>query len=197
VDFSAPAELALQAAVLLAQRFHSQVVVARVGPRKGEVAGATEPLAAYAQARLGGIPVTAAVAAGDPARELARLARQAEADLILVGGHSGPPPLVTVGFHARLTELAPCPVIAIGSLADARLLAAAFEALPLARCRVCGRPLGETVCAGCRAVIVWEAMERTWAGVLHEGPGLMGLGAARALGPVVGPPARESSRPTR
>jgi nucleotide-binding universal stress UspA family protein len=187
-DFSLVADVACEAGALLARRFKSRLIVAHVVARRTEVGPAAERLAEYVPARITDGSVTTMVAAGDPAREIARLARQEQAELVLIGRHQGAEPLVPVGIEAGLAEVVPCPVVTVASLADAQVLAARFDeiAATTVRCLVCCRPLGERICFGCRAAINWQAMEHKWSDVLHEGPGLMGLGGARALGPIAG-----------
>src|SRR4051794_20147535 len=183
-NFSLESDRAADAAALLGRRFESHVVAAHVVPRTADRLTAHERLERWVRPRLGGATLVTVVAVGEPARELSRLARERQADLILIGRHRGSDPLVPVGIEAELVELAPCPVFSVSSLAEAQVLASRFEPSEGLNCAVCGRPLGERICAGCRAVINWEAMEHKWSDILREGPGLMGLGGALAAGPM-------------
>jgi len=183
-DFSIESDRAADGAVLLGRQYDSQIVAVHVVPRQADRLVAQERLERWVRPRLGGATTVTVIGVGDPAVEIARVARARSADLVLIGRHRGGDPLVTVGLEAELAEKAPCPVFAVASLAEAQVLAARFEPSDGVTCVVCGRQLGERVCSGCRSLINWEAMEHKWGGVLHEGPGLMGLGGARAAGPV-------------
>jgi nucleotide-binding universal stress UspA family protein len=195
-DFSFVSAVACDAGALLARRYQTRLIIVHVVARRSEMRQAQERLIAEMSVRLSGVSATTAVAVGDPAREISRLARQEAADLILIGRHPGVEPLVQVGIESGLAETAPCPVIALASAADVQVLVASYDRTADVRCLVCGRPLGEQVCFGCRSVISWQAMEHRWSHELHEGPGLMGLGGARALGPLAGAPEPASAPST-
>lgn len=183
-DFSAQADRACEGAALLARHFGARVAMVNVVDRAEEVGRARERLAAQVREHLGGIPVTTAVIVGDAPSEIARLARRERADLVVIGAHRGPDPLVPVGIEAGLARVAPCPVLALASPADARALIERLARRVELRCAVCGRAAGERICFTCRARISWQAMEHKWHHELREGPGLMGLGAERAAGPL-------------
>jgi nucleotide-binding universal stress UspA family protein len=183
-DFSIESDRAADAAALLGRQYDSQIVAVHVAARPADSLAAHERLERWARPRLGGTVTVTVVCVGRPAREIARLARARDADLVLIGRHRAADPLVPMGLETELVEQARCPVFAVASLAEAQLLAARFEPSDDVTCLVCGRSLGERVCSGCRAVINWEAMEHKWGEILREGPGLMGLGGARASGPV-------------
>src|SRR5437667_6325375 len=91
-DFSPPSDRACDAAALLARRFDAHVIVVHVVARAAELPFSGDRLLRYAAARLPGVPVTNLVAVGDPAHELARLARQEGADLVLIGHSRGAAP---------------------------------------------------------------------------------------------------------
>src|SRR2546427_1408500 len=109
-DFSFVSDVACDAGALLARRYQTRLIVVHVVARRREFRQAEERLIAHVSARLREVTVATAVAVGDPAREISRLARHEGADLILIGRHPGAAPLVQVGIESGLAEAAPCPV---------------------------------------------------------------------------------------
>jgi nucleotide-binding universal stress UspA family protein len=184
IDFTLESDLACAGAADLARSFGARLLLVNVAANREEQTRARERLALYTPSWLEGVSKTALVRTGDPPHEIARLAREERAGLVVVGVQRVQPPL-TPGLEDRLTALAGCPVLALRGRDDARR---ALDLLtghrPGHHCAVCGRPFDSTVCPTCGARISFEAMEQKWHHELHEGPGLMGLGSARAFGPL-------------
>jgi hypothetical protein len=198
VNFSFHSDLGCAGAVLLVRRFGARLVLAHVAADPARLADARQRLEAYARERIPDLPTRVAVAAGDPAHELGRLARAEHADLIVIGPRHRPEPLVPVAIEPGLLEAAPCPVVTLAGPDDARALIALIEGAAAAeiRCTVCGRMREARICASCRARIAWEAMEHLWGHDQREGRGLLGPGGERAVGPIPGAaPARQAPAP--
>jgi nucleotide-binding universal stress UspA family protein len=130
-------------------------------------------LLADATAEVGaGVAVTVASAYGDPGTEILRYAGAHAIDLIVVGTHgrTGFSRVILGSVADRVLRGARCPVLVIPSraLAPAAAAPAAREAgadgdvlaPPMRTCLVCAQPTPDLVCAGCRAGIRAEALER-------------------------------------
>jgi hypothetical protein len=199
MDFTLESDLACAGAADLARSFAARLLLVHVAADRDGHTRARERLAVYTPSWLEGVSTTTHVRSGDPANEIARLARQERADLIVVGAHGPDGPLVPCGIEAGLAAAAPCPVLALRGRDDARRVIDQLNGRSSPhRCSVCGRPFDTTICPTCGARIAYEAMEHKWHHDLHEGPGLMGLGGVQALGPAIAPPPppdRPSPRP--
>jgi ribokinase len=186
IDFTVWSDRACAGAATLARHFGARLLLAHVGEHRRALEEVEARLQSYAREWLEGLPARTAVAVGDPAHELARLARREGADAIVIGRRHRDEPLVPVTLEAGLAETAPCPVLSLAGPDDARAVIARLERPRDAdlRCTVCGRMVDGRICTDCRRRITWEAMDHKWHEELREGPGLMGLGGARALGPL-------------
>jgi nucleotide-binding universal stress UspA family protein len=186
-------DIACEGAALLARHFGARLLLVSVVERREHAAAAGEVLARHARERLGDLGVSTQVLIGDPAHALAQLARRERPDLVVIGVHQGSEPLVPLGIEAAIAAESRCPVLILAAVEQAKALIARFEAARgrELRCTVCGRNRGVLTCSSCGARIAWESMEHKWHEELHEDRGLMGLGGARAFGPVVGPRRRD------
>lgn len=133
-DFSGPSEVALSAAVELAAHFHATVHLVHVVPALPATqedsnftfqvpeyeatlhAEARERLEALA-ARLAASGVAAhwTVANGDAGREIARVAEESGADVIVIATHgeTGWRHAIFGSVAERVVRLAPCPVLTV------------------------------------------------------------------------------------
>jgi hypothetical protein len=183
IDFGVRSAIACAGAAVLATRFGARLVLAHVVADPRQRPDAEARLGDWALNRVGNRGVSTVVAVGSPPRQLAGLARTAEADLIVLG-RTAAEPLVAVGMAPATAEESACPVVVLASVAEAEALAERLAG-PGAdvRCMVCGRELGERICSGCRAVISWEAMGHKWRDELRE-RSLVGDAGTRPLGPI-------------
>jgi nucleotide-binding universal stress UspA family protein len=130
VDFSTFSLKSLACAVAFARQFGSRLLVLHVveipyvGSGYGEVelpplpddlaAGATERLGQLVQANVGDrAPATAAIRLGQPWCEITEAAREAGADLIILGthGYTGMKHILMGSTAERVVRHAPCPVL--------------------------------------------------------------------------------------
>lgn len=130
LDGSAPADEALEQAVLLGRRFGATLVLAHVRERAGGGAPDGGKLLERARTRVGsagGIAVETVLRRGDPEAELAALAR--DADAVLVGRRGGRAKEGTLGRTvAALIRIAERCVIVCGSKpSPMRTCAVAFD----------------------------------------------------------------------
>lgn len=123
-DFSALSDQAFKAACLLARDQHSRLVIVHVRPPAIPIDRAYNPLPSVEdiRAQLRTIrPADASIAVehrleeGFAADEIARLARDVGADVIVMGthGHSGLKRAVLGSVAESVLRLAPCPVLTI------------------------------------------------------------------------------------
>ena len=186
IDFTVWSDRACAGAAELARHFGARLFLVHVVEHRRALEEADARLRSYARDWLAGLPASTAVTVGDPGHELARLARREGGDLIVIGRRHRDEPLVPVTLEAGLAEAAPCPVLSLAGPDDARGVIARLERRgdEDLRCTICGRVVDGRICTACGRRITWEAMDHKWHEELREGPGLMGLGGARALGPV-------------
>jgi nucleotide-binding universal stress UspA family protein len=136
-DFSEPAQEAFQAAVELAQHFSAQLLMVHIVP---PVPVPYQPLVspapafditAYLQELVKisketlqnyvtehvpqGVPATISVAAGDPAYEILRLAKELDADIIVIAthGHGGWRHFLFGSVAEKVVRQAECPVLVV------------------------------------------------------------------------------------
>ena len=136
-DFSEPAREAVKGAIELTQHFSAQLLLVHVVPPvpvpyqpigspapvfdvtsylQELVKASRENLQAYAEKNVPeGVPVTITVAAGDPAYEILRLARELEADVIVIAthGHGGWRRLLFGSVAEKVVRLAENPVLVV------------------------------------------------------------------------------------
>jgi universal stress protein A len=136
-DFSEPAKQAFQTAVELAQHFSAQLLLAHVVPPipvpyqpfispapafditsylQELVKASREHLQSYADEHVPqGLPATISVTAGDPAYEILRLAKELEADLIVIAthGHGGWRHLLFGSVAEKVVRQAEVPVLVV------------------------------------------------------------------------------------
>ncbi len=136
-DFSEPAQEAFRAAVELAQHFSAQLLLVHVVPPvpvpyqplvssapafditsylQELVKASKETLQTYASEHVPqGVPATTSVAAGDPAFEILRLAKELESDLIVIAthGHGGWRHFLFGSVAEKVVRQAPCPVLVV------------------------------------------------------------------------------------
>jgi nucleotide-binding universal stress UspA family protein len=143
-DFSEPAQEAFQTAVELAQQFSAQLLMVHIVP---PVPVPYQPLVsptpafditAYLQELVKiskdtlqnyviehvpeGVPATISVAAGDPAYEILRLAKELEADIIVIAthGHGGWRHFLFGSVAEKVVRQAPCPVLVVHAPPEAK-----------------------------------------------------------------------------
>jgi nucleotide-binding universal stress UspA family protein len=203
MDFTLESDLACAGAAELARAYSARLLLVHVAAGADAARAARERLAVYMPSWLEGVSTTSLVRTGDPAHEVARVARQERAGLIVIGVHRPDHPLIPTGVEAGLTESAPCPVLPVRGRDDARraLDRLAGRVAALRRCHVCGRPFDTTICSACGARITSEARDHKWHHDLREGPGLIGHHSLRAFGPnpdaAPEPPAARTAPPPR
>jgi nucleotide-binding universal stress UspA family protein len=137
-DFSAAGEQAIERGMLLARAHGARLTLQHVVPASlfediaaqvADAAGASVPSRAALQqgaaeqltrrtdeiARAGGIACESQVAVGRPATELARAARETDADLIVLGAHGAHPVRnLLLGTTAqKLLRVSPCPLLVV------------------------------------------------------------------------------------
>jgi nucleotide-binding universal stress UspA family protein len=126
LDFSPDAERALDYAIKLAQRFQARLTLLHVvhlppiadvnlAAYIGEVeAGAQQEMETY-QKRVqeAGVAETIRIVHGVPFQEIIDIAKDIQADLIIMGTHgrTGVPHLLLGSVAERVVRLAPCPVL--------------------------------------------------------------------------------------
>ena len=172
IDFSPCSDQAVRAALALARHFGARLHLLHVVPRAAEHEAALDRLGAFAEAHVEGVPFTAAVAAGRPAPEIVRHAKQEHVDLIVVGTHgrTGLAHVVMGSVAEAVVRVAPCQVLTIrfqeetAETAARPVQAAAATAAATAavqdRCLVCAQPSSDRICEACAARIRGEALER-------------------------------------
>ena len=145
-DFSEPAQEAFKTAVELAQHYFAKLQLVHVVPPvpvpyqplvspapafdvtaylKELVKASKENLQAYADKNVPqGLPTTISVAAGDPAYEILTLAKELEADLIVIAthGHGGWRRFLFGSVAENVVRLAVCPVLVVHAPAGAKSL---------------------------------------------------------------------------
>ena len=136
-DFSEPAKEAFQTAVELAQHFSAQLLLVHVVPPvpvpyqplvspspafdittylQELVKASRDTLQTYADKHVPqGLPATISVAAGDPAYEILRLAKELESDLIVIAthGHGGWRRFLFGSVAEKVVRLAGTPVLVV------------------------------------------------------------------------------------
>jgi nucleotide-binding universal stress UspA family protein len=136
-DFSEPAKEAFRAAVELAQHFSAQLLLVHVVPPvpvpyqplispapafditsylQELVKASQDTLQKYADEHVPqGLASTTSVAAGDPAYEILRLAKELEADLIVIAthGHGGWRHFLFGSVAEKVVRQAECPVLVV------------------------------------------------------------------------------------
>jgi nucleotide-binding universal stress UspA family protein len=145
-DFSEPAQEAVKGAIELTQHFSAQLLLVHVVPPvpvpyqpigspapvfdvtsylQELVKASRENLQAYAEKNVPeGMPVTITVAAGDPAYEILRLAKELEADVIVIAthGHGGWRRFLFGSVAEKVVRLAENPVLVVHGPAEAKTL---------------------------------------------------------------------------
>ncbi len=184
MDFTLESDLACAGAAEMARAFAARLLLVHVADDEGSARVARERLAVYTPSWLEGVSAGALVRIGDPAHELARVARDERAGLIVLGVHRQDRSVMAHGPATGLAESSPCPFLALRGRDDARraLDRLLGRVAARGRCHVCGRPFDATICPTCGTRITFEAMDHKWHHDMREGPGLMGLGAS-AFGP--------------
>jgi len=145
-DFSEPAQEAVKGAIELTQHFSAQLLLVHVVPPvpvpyqpigspapvfditsylQELVKASRENLQAYAEKNVPeGMPVTITVAAGDPAYEILRLAKELEADVIVIAthGHGGWRRFLFGSVAEKVVRLVEIPVLVVHGPAEAKTL---------------------------------------------------------------------------
>lgn len=161
-DFSETAEEALRVAAEYARRLGGRLHVLHVvvpgadwlaQPRVEQLTRGIEPA----------VPVVTTVAYGLPASAIVRYAEEHAIDLIVVGTHgrTGISRALIGSVAERIVRTAPCPVLTVPRRWRPGEHAMSEETEPAPRgCVVCANPSEDLICAGCRARIRGEAIER-------------------------------------
>jgi universal stress protein A len=161
-DFSENADAAVCVARDYAERFGARLHLLHVlgtGER-----GATQRLAQLSEGLGPTVAAVVAAPAGDPARELTRVAREHDIDLIVVGTHgrTGMSRALLGSVAERVVRTASCPVLSVPVRASQPPHAEAPIEAPVAAtfCVVCRAPSADLICEPCRARIRGEALRR-------------------------------------
>ncbi len=143
-DFSEPAQEAFKTAVELAQHFSAQLLMVHIVPPvpvpyqpmvspapafditaylQDLVKISKDNLQNYANDHVPqGVPATTSVAAGDPAYEILRLAKELEADIIVIAthGHGGWRHFLFGSVAEKVVRQAACPVLVVHAPPEAK-----------------------------------------------------------------------------
>ena len=143
-DFSEPAQEAFKAAVELAQHFSAQLLMVHIVPPvpvpyqpmvspapafdittylQDLVKISKDTLHNYINEHVPqGVPATASVAAGDPAYEILRLAKELEADIIVIATHGrgGWRHFLFGSVAEKVVRQSPCPVLVVHAPPEAK-----------------------------------------------------------------------------
>lgn len=161
-DFSEPSRAAARVAVEYARRFGARLHLLHVVSPTTDPA--PRPTLEHLAEELGReVPVVTAVVSGLPvAEEIVRYARTHRIDLIVVGTHgrTGPSRLLLGSVAERVVRTAPCPVLAVPTIARMEAKPPAETAPEASHCLVCAQPSPDLICEPCRARIRGEALER-------------------------------------
>jgi universal stress protein A len=136
-DFSKPAQEAFKAAVELAQHFSAQLLMVHIVPPvpvpyqpmvspapafditaylQDMVKISRDTLQNYTNEHVPqGVPASVSVAAGDPAYEILRLAKELDSDIIVIAtqGHGGWRHFLFGSVAEKVVRLAECPVLVV------------------------------------------------------------------------------------
>ena len=137
-DFSEHAERALSAALDLAEKWHSRLLLLHVVPApsyppmvmgtyfnpadfEASLRAEAETRATEFVIKVGrpGVPVDVRVVVGDPFADICRMAEQEQVDLIVMGSHgrTGFGRVLLGSVAERVVRHAPCPVLVVGKKA--------------------------------------------------------------------------------
>jgi nucleotide-binding universal stress UspA family protein len=143
-DFSEPAQEAFQTAVELAQQFSAQLLMVHIVPPVPvpyqplvsptpafDITSYLQELVKISKDTLQnyviehvpeGVPATISVAAGDPAYEILRLAKELESDIIVIAthGHGGWRHFLFGSVAEKVVRQAPCPVLVVHAPPEAK-----------------------------------------------------------------------------
>ncbi len=167
-DFSPPAEQARLVAEDLAEHFGARLHVLHVVRASSQREGALLQLA-----RLSGPgrEVVNAVEVGKASHAIVAYAREAQADVIVMGSHGRTRLQQAFGSITQtVIRSAPCQVLAVTLQAESAATTPAPAPAPAPervaalavtpRCLLCVRPSDESICSPCKARVEGEARER-------------------------------------